>query len=144
MSVPLRVLGDRVLVRPDEQSNAPEVLDSGVVIATSLAAAVTGSDPTTSVHRGTVVSVGNPRHPLSHEVEALACKLEGFANEVYVGDTLVDDAISLLRDLVRRHPCVKAGDDVLFAHDVGQDVDIEGARHILLHEADLLAVVDPL
>jgi co-chaperonin GroES (HSP10) len=148
MSVPLRVLGDRVLVRPDVSANTPEVLDSGVVIATSLAAAVTGADPTTSVHRGTVVAVGNPRHPLQHEAESLARVIQRRARASSVAsgedDSPEADAAHLLRDLVRRHACVRIGEDVLFAHDVGQDVDLEGKRHILLHEGDLLAVVEPL
>lgn len=143
MSLPLRVLGDRVLVRPDVNDNAPETLPSGVVIATSLAAAVTGEDPTASVHRGTVVGVGAPRHPLHHEASTLADKLEAYkACAGAYGDDLVSDAAKLLHDLVRRQPCVSVGDDVLFSHDAGQETTIDGDRLIILHEHELLATVE--
>lgn len=139
MSVPLRVLGDRVLVKPDVNSNAPEQLASGLVLAKSLAAAVTGEDPTDSVHRGTVVAVGNPRHPLYLEAESLADKL--FARSRGLG--LDVDASALLRDLVRRQPAVAVGDDVLFSHDAGQETTIDGETYIIMREDELLAVVEP-
>ena len=58
MTLSLRVLGDRVLVRPDVNDNAPIQTATGVYLAKTLAAAVTGEDPTSSVHRGTVVESG--------------------------------------------------------------------------------------
>ena len=134
-----------MLVKPDSNDNAPEILPSGIVISKTMAAAVTGIDPTSSVHRGTVVGVGRPKHPLWWEASTLAQKLTNYhAAAGPYGDTLIHDAAEMLHDLVRRVPVVSLGDDVLFAHDVGQDVDIEGERHILLHEADLLAIVDPV
>lgn len=139
MSLPLRVLGDRVLVKPDVNANAPVQLESGLLVAKSMAAAVTGEDPTSSVHRGTVVAVGNPRHPLHHEAESLAARLEGINDP----DALTPDAAAMLRDLVRRRPCVNVGDDVLFSHDAGQETTIDGESWIILHESDLLAVVEP-
>ena len=70
MAIPLKVLGDRVLVKPDVIDNAPETTESGVVIAKSLAAAVTGSDPQQSINHGTVVGIDEefpggdpPLHP---------------------------------------------------------------------------------
>jgi co-chaperonin GroES (HSP10) len=143
MSLPLRVLGDRVLVRPDVSANAPETLASGVVVAKSLAAAVTGEDASTSVHRGTVVAVGNPRHPLSHEADTLAAKVHAVIRSTLDDDGVIEDAAHLLRDLVRRHPCVAVGDDVLFSPDAGQEMIIDGDVLIILHESDLLAVVEP-
>ena len=138
MTVPLRVLGDRVLVKPDVNLNAPETLASGVVVAKSLAAAVTGEDATISICRGTVIAVGTPKHPLHHEVESLAKRLEQ-------GPPFTDlmDAAHLLRDLIRRQPCVAGGDDVLFSHDAGQETIVDSDTYVILHEHELLAVVVP-
>ena len=136
MTLPLKVLGDRVLVKPDILSNAPVQTDSGVVIATSMAAAVTGEDATPSVNRGTVIAVGHPKHPRAEEVLELVNELE------QVEFRRAED-ISLLRDLVRREPCCAVGDDVLFAYDAGQQITLDDESYILLHEADLLAIVEP-
>lgn len=142
MSVPLRVLGDRVLVKPDVNSNAPEQLESGIVLAKSLAAAVTGSDPTNSVHRGTVIAVGNPRHPLYLEASGMADRIDKISAPDIEFD-LLDDAANMLRDLVLRQPCVAVGDDVLFSHDAGQETTIDGETYIIMREDELLAVVEP-
>lgn len=138
MTVPLRVLGDRVLVKPDVNLNAPETLASGVIVAKSLAAAVMGEDATTSICRGTVVGVGTAKHPLHYETERLATRLEQ-------GPPFTDllDAARLLRDLIRRQPCVAVGDDVLFSHDAGQETVIDDETYVILREAELLAVVLP-
>lgn len=144
MDVPLRVLGDRILVRPDVVSHAPEQ-KGAVFVAKSLAAAVTGEDAETSVSRGTVVAVGRPRHPLHDEAVALADVLERrVAARVSILEHDYDaDSAAMLRDLVRRQPCCAIGDDVLFAYDAGQRIDLEDDTFIILHEADLLAIVEP-
>lgn len=147
MTIPLRVLGDRVLVKPDVASNAPEQRESGVYVAKSLAAAVTGEDPTQSLHRGTVIAVGTPRHPLHHEAEYLAEKLwpagVGYSTDPDVGSSLEWDAAHMLRDLVRKQPAVAVGDDVLFSHDAGQELTLESDTYVILHESELIAVIEP-
>ena len=140
---PVRVLGDRVLVRPDVNANAPQQTDAGIYLATSLAAAVTGEDASTSLHRGTVIAVGNPKHPLHHEAASLATRLEAIEASYLDTFDAVVDAAHLLRDLVRRQPCVSVGDDVLFSHDAGQELTLDGETFVILHETDLLAVVVP-
>lgn len=145
MTMPLKVLGDRVLIKPDTVSNAPETTDSGVVLAKSMAAAITGEDATISVCRGTVIAVGTPRHPLHHEADALAKKVERFA---HIGETALRqevflDAAHMLRDLVRKAPACGVGDDVLFSHDAGQQVTLENETYVLMREDELLAIVEP-
>lgn len=153
MSLPVRVLGARVLVRPDVDANAPTQTAAGVYVAASLAAAITGEDKTTNFSRGTVVAVGNPQHPLKDEAESLAEKLMLSALYAAAGRVIVRravkphaedlsaDAAALLRDLVRRKPCVSVDDDVLFSHDAGQQITIEAETYVILHEDELLAVV---
>lgn len=142
MSAPLKVLGDRVLVKPDLIDNAPETTESGVILAKSMASAVTGTDPTLSFSRGTVVGLGTPRHPLKDEAEALAVKLS--VNRLHEDERHhpFTDAAAMLRDLVRRQPAVQLDDDVLFSHDAGQQITLGGETYVILHEAELLAVVE--
>lgn len=145
MNLLLRVLGDRVLVRPDVNANAPETLASGVVVAKSLAAAVTGHDETLSVSRGTVIAVGQPRHPYYHESMHLADKLDRLvlATPSSTNAELYTDAAKLLRDLVRKEPSVGLEDDVLFSHDAGQQITMDGETSVILHDHEILAVVEP-
>ena len=145
MVPPLRVLGARVLIRPDRQTNAPAVLESGLLVAPSLASAVSGEDPTVSVCRGEVIRVGHPRHPLHTEVLALAVKLDQYATNGHSdthAETLHDGA-SLLRDLVRIVPSVSPGEDVLFSHDAGQQITLDDDTYLLLRDEELLAVIEP-
>lgn len=150
MSLPLRVIGDRVLVKPDVDPNAPQQTDAGIFLAKSMAAAVTGEDASTSLSRGTVLAVGNPRHPLHDVADSMAERVErealkaGFLSScgADLQDTVVD-AAHLLRDLVRRQPCVCVGDDVLFSADSGQLIQIDDESYVILREAELLAVVTP-
>jgi co-chaperonin GroES (HSP10) len=140
--IPLKVLGDRVLVKPDVLENAPEQ-HGGLYVAKTLAAAVTGEDVSTSLCRGTVVAVGNPQHPLKHEAEALARKMELWANVGHVEADDELDAARMLRDLVRRQPCCLVGDDVLFSHDAGQEITLDNDTYVLMKEDELLAVIEP-
>ena len=139
MPLPLRVLGDRVLIRPDVNRHAPEQSAGGVFLAKSLAAAVTGEDVAIAPCRGTVVALGRPRHPLRDEAFALAATLERHRRS---DEGLETDAAQLLRDLVRRDPCVAIGDDVLFGYDAGQETVIDDETYLILREAELLAIVE--
>ena len=143
--VPLRVLGARVLIRPDVQANAPKTLDSGLVVAPSLVSAVTGEDPTVSVCRGEVIAVGQPRHPLEQEAVTLAAKFERYATNEH-SDTHAEalrDGAHLLRDLVCKAPSVSTGDDVLFSHDAGQLITLDDDTYVILLDEELLAVIEP-
>ena len=141
----LKVLGNRVLIRPDVYANAPESRESGIIVARSMAAAITGEDATTSLCRGTVIAVGTPKHPLREEAEALAEKLDKIGNqtELCLGGQEAYDGAAMLRDLTRKHPAVAIGDDVLFSHDAGQEVTLDGTDTLLLMTDDeLLAVIE--
>lgn len=152
MTLPLKVLGDRVLVKPDTIENAPERLQSGILLAKSMASAVTGEDVEQSVTRGTVIAVGNPKHPRAEGAIAAANILRKWVADYPPFESCDDYGNSyedlvriadLLDDLVRREPCCAVGDDVLFAYDAGQKITLDDETFILLHENDLLAVVEP-
>jgi co-chaperonin GroES (HSP10) len=57
-TLPFRPLGARVVIRADREDRSPETLDSGLVVAKTLAAAVEGSDVEDSWFVGTVVGLG--------------------------------------------------------------------------------------
>ena len=137
MTLPLKVLGDRVLVVPDVNRHAPTTTESGILVAATLAAAVTGEDPERSVHRGTVVAVGNPRHPKAEEVQTMALQVVDDFPET--GPVIAE----LLNSLVAREPCCAVGDDVLFGSDAGQLMTIENETYLILREADLIGIVEP-
>lgn len=145
MTLPLKVLGDRVLVKPDTIDNAPERLQSGILIAKSMAAAVTGEDAEHSINRGTVVAVGNPKHPRAVEAKEIAEKniAPCWPTKEHSETCPHCKAYDFIMDLVRREPCCQIGDDVLFAYDAGQSITLDDETYILLHENDLLAVVEP-
>lgn len=136
----VKVLGDRVLIKPDVHDRAPEETDAGLYVAPTLAAAVTGADPVDSVCRGTVVAIGQPRHWLAEEALGLADKLSSTATRVAEPE-LFEDAAQLLKVLVHRDPIVCPGDDVIFSHDAGQELHVDDDRYIIVHEADVLAII---
>ena len=140
-NLPLRVIGNRILIRPDRDRHAPELTEGGVYAARSLAAAVTGEDATTSLSRGTVVAVGQARHWLADEALTLAEKLSSTAAR-WSDTELLTDAAGLLRQLVAREPAVTLGDDVLFGADTGQEITIADETFLITTEDDLLAVVN--
>ena len=138
----LRPLGDRVLIAPE---SAPTQTASGLHLAEDWKPEQTG----------TVVAVGQARHPRQDEAFAMAALLEHYQDDTGRVAELLDvvpedaacvgKAAQLLRDLTGRVPAVHVGDFVIFSWQVGQEVWVEDgqARYLLMREADILAVVDP-
>lgn len=141
--LPLRVLGDRVLVAPDVDDRAPTETASGLVLAASMAAAVSGSDPIQAWSRGTVIAVGTPRHPLREEAQDLAGRLTKLAGQATSSTNggLIADAAALMDQLVAREPSVSVGDEVVFPHDAGQELAVDQETYLVLKEDELLAVI---
>lgn len=125
-----RPLGDRVLIKPEKPS---EQTESGLWLA----------EQRKPDECGTVVAVGECRHPRKEEAEALAMRLDAF--ECFEpGDGVIDEAVSLIRDLVRKEPSVKVGDCVLFSWASGQEITVDDGKetYLLMRESDLLAVLE--
>ena len=127
----LKPLNDRILIRPAKN---PDTTDSGLVLPENRA------DQFVEM-QGTVVAVGPCRHPLFHEADALAQKLEGFSEFTY-GAQVVYDAAKLLRAVTRREPSVKVGDDVVFSWASGHALTVDDEPYLILRECDLLAVIE--
>lgn len=143
MSEPLRVLGDRVLIRPDVEDRRVEQADSGLYTAPTLAAAVTGEDTTIWYTSGTVVQLGEwPTDvkawaltrlwAIEHECAAVVSVKEITA----IRRALEDLPAQRVRDLA-------VGDRVTFSVQAGQDVTVNGEPFVIMREQDILAVVEP-
>lgn len=126
----LRPLNDRVLIKPHQN---PDVTESGLVLPENRAERY-------AEMQGTVVAVGRMKHPRKNDAEFLAFTIE--RNARCEPPELRDTIINMLRDLVRREPIVKEGDDVLFSWSVGQEITIDDERYLLMREDDLLAVLE--
>jgi co-chaperonin GroES (HSP10) len=64
VSVPFTPLADRVVIQADREDHAPVTTESGVVLAATMAAAVTGADTEDSWFVGTVLACGPDVDPL--------------------------------------------------------------------------------
>jgi co-chaperonin GroES (HSP10) len=129
-----RPLGDRVLIRPRAQ---PTQTASGIHLA----------EQWKPEQVGTVIAVGQPRHPLKDEAFDLAGRIELRASTraPYEPHEPEFDAAQMLRDLTGKEPAVKVGDEVIFSWQAGHELWVNHGedRVLLMREGDLLAVVDP-
>ena len=130
MSVQLRPLGDRVLIRPDP---APTVTASGLHLA----------EVRQPEQTGTVLAVGRTVHPRAGDVEAVIHSLQYYIEQGVPGSGAMVEAMGLLRELVTVEPSVQPGDYVVFSWAAGQSLRIDDTDGVclVLRERDLLCVV---
>lgn len=136
MSLPLRVVGDRVLIKPDLDDHAVTATDSGLLVADTLEAAVTGQDVAPSYVSGTVVAMGDQDALFDVRPYVLRRLREA---------PVLDLPLTLIRDieaLPTHRPCDFAlGDRVTFSWKSGQDVEIDGEAYVIMKTTDVLAVL---
>ena len=142
-SLGLRVTEDRVLIRADREDHAPTQAESGVYLATSMAAAVEGEDPGESWFVGTVVQVGPLVNRLNHRRAILRWLLELEAE----GHDVAPVELMVLRQRVEDLPAeqpdpVCAGQRVVFSWASGQQIAADGERYLILRAGDVLAVLE--
>lgn len=101
-TLPFRPLGARVVIKADVEDRAPETIESGLVIAKTLAAAVEGSDSEDSWFVGTIVGMGP----------------EQSKDPLHIGDRVV------------------------FSWAAGQQLTMDGAKYLILHHSEVLAVLE--
>lgn len=154
MSLGFTPLGDRVVIKADVEDHAPQQTASGLLTATTLAAAVDGADTEDSWFVGTVVAVG----PLVNHFDCRKYVLRRL-REVREGgvrfydeqmqDWFVDQTeISALEAEIQQLPTdcpdpVHVGDRVTFSWSSGQQMQIDGEKFLILRARDLLAVLSP-
>ena len=141
--LPVRVCGDRLLIRADVETHAPTTHASGVVTATTLAAATTGMDPQRSWFVGTVVAVGPDVHAFNIRpfvLRRLSELIESFYAEGH------RKALDALRQEIAELPRETAetfliGERVVFSWASGQDLALNEDRYVILHAPEILAVL---
>lgn len=125
----LQPLGDRILIRPEEN---PTQTESGLHL-------VEEAQPETS---GVVVAVGNGiPHPRRDEALEMARDVIAADSMGFGYDT--NDIAAMLRELTASKPLVAVGDTVLFSYKAGQEIQIEGEpRYLIMRESDILAILE--
>ena len=139
----LHVTEDRVLIRADREDHAPTQTESGVYLATSLAAAVEGDDPADSWCVGTIVQVG----PLVNHCDLRAWVLRRL--RVLVQDVSCCDEIGVrgmladIEKMPRDMPDpLQVGQWVCFSWASGQQIAVDGERYVILRASEVLAVLE--
>ena len=140
MTLPIRVLGPRVLIQVDIQSQDVEQTESGILIAKTMAAAIDGSDSHESWYEGTVIATGDDAFDVRPYVlrrlnEAVD---DGGLSFVQLKD-LIDDIEQLPTERTRDF---SIGDRVTFSHVAGEQIDIDGQRYLILKESEILGVLE--
>lgn len=134
MSVPFTPTGDRVVVKADIETRAPDTLESGLVTALTLAAAVEGSDAEESWFVGTVIAVG----PMVNRFEVRPY-LRRRCQELGRAVLTMDDLDALPAECPDP---VKVGDRVTFSWASGHQLTADGERYLILRAGDVLAVLE--
>jgi co-chaperonin GroES (HSP10) len=139
--IPFRPLGDRVVIQADVEDHAPETTESGLVLATSLAAAVEGSDAEDSWFVGTVVAIG----PKVNRFDVRAWVTRRLHQWLDGGEMLaMRQFLSDIEHLPADCPDpVQVGDRVTFSWASGQQITVDGTKYLIMRQGDLLAVLDP-
>ena len=136
-----------MLIRADRDDHVPQQTASGLVTATSLAAAVEGADPADSWFVGTIVQLG----PLVNRIDVRQTVLR-WLREIAAG--ACDDGTGWcpvdLRTLRHRIEAIpqetpdplRVGDRVTFSWAAGQQITIATDRFLILRASEILAVVE--
>lgn len=142
-SLGLRVTDDRVLIRADREDHAPTQTASGLYTASSLAAAVEGTDEAESWFVGTVVQVGPQVNRLHHRRVMLRwlVELEDEGHDIAVAE--IRALRQRMEDLPAEMPDPLAvGDRVAFSWVAGQQIAVDGEKYLILRASDVLAVLE--
>ena len=143
VTIPLRLLGDRVLIRADLEDHAPSRRDSGLFVANTLTAAVTGADAARSWCVGTVVAIGPAVRRFAVRPYVLR-RLQELIDEDTNG--VVEQELVHLRRDIEALPSelaegVAVGDRVTFSWTAGQELTIDTDSFIIVRAAEILAVL---
>lgn len=150
----MRILGDRVLIAlpPKEHEQeaatgytyqAGKTTDSGLILAKP--ADTYNIDIAT---RGIVMQIGEKTNTVDLDAVIERVRHLRKACEEYDADGKATrlELIGLENDVRRLGPApfdVQVGDCVLFAPSSGQELSKEGIDYVILHESEILAIVEP-
>lgn len=115
-------LGDRVVVKPEL---VEEITKGGIIIPDTVGQA--SQAPTT----GTIIAVGPGRYADIHNTESYE---------------MVDNETGKTTILSQAQPIpmsVKVDDVVMWTKFAGSNITIEGIDCVIMHESDLIGIIDP-
>ena len=139
----LSVTADRILIRADREDHAPTQTAGGLYAASSLTAAVKGSDEADSWFTGTVVQVG----PLVQKRDCRATLITWLRWIEEEGVDVHIDEITRLRQQVEAMwtdmpDPVQVGQRVTFSWASGQQITLDVDRFLILRASEVLAVLE--
>jgi co-chaperonin GroES (HSP10) len=143
-NIPIRVVGPRVLIKPDIEEQKPEQTASGLYLAKTLEAAATGEDAREAWYTGVVVAFGEERPAFDVRPYVKRRLNEALDATSYLD--LATDIAALYIDLdtlpTDRARDVSVGDHVTFSARAGQELDIDGDSYLIMNETDILGVLE--
>lgn len=148
MSLGFTPLGDRIVIKADIEDHAPQETASGLLLASSMAAAVDGSDTEDSWFVGTIVAIG----PLVNHFDCrkfVLRKLRGLfpalrVDESHICAEIEDEIIPAIEALPTDCPDpLNVGDRVTFSWASGQQMTLDGEKFLIMKASEVLAVLDP-
>jgi co-chaperonin GroES (HSP10) len=142
-SLGLRVTEDRVLIKADREEHAPEQTASGLYVASSMAAAVDGSDAGESWFVGTIVQLG----PLVNYLDVRSRVVRWLTELEDEGHDILPAEIRVLRERVEALPRqmpdpLNVGDRVTFSWASGQQIAVGEDKYLIMRAGDVLAVLE--
>jgi len=144
VSVPIRVVGPRVLVRPDIEEQKPEQTASGIYLAKTLEAAATGEDARQAWYTGVIVAFGEEKPAFDVRPFVKRRLLEAMEATSYLD--MGTDLAALVVDLdtlpIERARDIRVGDHVTFTAQAGQELTIDGESYLIMNESDILGVLE--
>lgn len=144
MTPPIRLNGPRVLIKPDVDERAVAPTDSGLLVAKTLEAAVEGSDACESWYTGTVLAVNE--RPAVFDVRPYVVKRLNELLDEAVHCLALPEIRAVLAEIhalpVRRPRDFAVGDAVVFSHEAGREVHLDGAVYLILDESEILGVLE--
>lgn len=152
-SLGLRVTEDRVLIRADREDHAPTQTASGLYTASSLAAAVEGTDEAESWFVGTIVQRGplvnhmDCRPFVIRELESILVDgvqiFDEGMQEYFIDRTHLDILLRQVKKLPREMPePLAVGNRVAFSWAAGQQIAVNDEKYLIMRASDVLAVLE--
>lgn len=142
-AVGVRVTGDRILIRPDADEEAPRQTEGGILLARTLASAVEGSDAHPSWCTGVVLQAGPlvGWRDVRRQIAGWLLALEAEGHDLAVSE------ITRVRHRVETMSAdnpdpVRIGQRVVFSWQAGHQVAVDGEPYIVIRASDVLAIVE--
>ena len=132
-----------MLIRADREDHAPTLSEAGLYVASSMAAAVEGSDEADSWFVGTIVQVG----PMVNHCDLRKFVLRRLYDMEHCGHDLCTAEIRAVREQIEAVPreCLeplRVGDRVTFSWASGQQITIDDERYLIMRAGDVLGIVE--